>query len=213
MSQKANILLSGAINGGNSVVESESIQVEGTVKVSVAVPNSAVDQEVDVSPVPRTGIKLLMIKPSAKDDGTRKLVYKIKGNTEVIDSEATAPGVGPYTGTATLPVRPNTVVLKQEKDGGGFLTAKDDGAGNLVGADVSAGTINYSTGAISVTWNSNAANPSDLTLSLEYSLDGTHIFRGPGQASFLPADPASLLVSNSLGSAITLEILLYYDSI
>jgi hypothetical protein len=59
---------------------------------------------------------------------------------------------GPYNALITpLPILKRDVLLSVF-DGSTWLTAHDDGLGNLVG-DIVVGTINYITGAISVTWN------------------------------------------------------------
>jgi hypothetical protein len=62
-------------------------------------------------------------------------------------------GAGPYTGTLNaFPVVPGNVLLSVVGPAGNTLVAEDDGVGGFTG-DVVAGTINYVTGAISVTWN------------------------------------------------------------
>lgn len=63
---------------------------------------------------------------------------------------------GPYSGTiSNIPIRINTVFISVVDNSGNSLSCRDDGAGNLVGADVVAGgTINYITGAVAnLTWN------------------------------------------------------------
>lgn len=87
---------------------------------------------------------------------------------EVTATNGGAPSAGPFSGTlAFLPVRPSTLFLKMAKDGGGTLYALDNGFGVLVGADVSNGTINYATGAVNITWASNAAAAAQLLASYQ----------------------------------------------
>jgi hypothetical protein len=52
-----------------------------------------------------------------------------------------------FTGTLTSPVSPGSVQVAA-----GSVTGKDNGAGAITGAGIASGTINYATGAISVTY-------------------------------------------------------------
>lgn len=64
-----------------------------------------------------------------------------------------------FTGTlANYPVEPGTVVATD-----GVETFTDDGSGNLVGSAGGTGTINYKTGAYSMTFNANVGNGTDVT--------------------------------------------------
>lgn len=45
-----------------------------------------------------------------------------------------------------------------------------------------------------------------------YQLDGTHVFRGPGQAAMLPVDPTDIKVSNSTGVPVTIELFALYNT-
>jgi hypothetical protein len=72
-----------------------------------------------------------------------------KQKTSVTLSSGTAAiGVGPYTGTfSATPIEPGTVVISTIDTSGASLVAVDDGSGGFTG-DVSAGAIDYETGAI-----------------------------------------------------------------
>ncbi len=102
--------------------------------------------------------------------GDRMFGREVAGNAEIWYSHETvpeeqviqnggAPGAGAFAGFSNdaLPIRAQSYSLAMAKDGGGTLTATDNGAGVLVGTDVNVGTIDYVTGAVTVTWNSNAA--------------------------------------------------------
>ncbi len=74
--------------------------------------------------------------------------------------------VATFTGTlASTPVVPFTVRIMS----GGAYIGVDDGQGNIVGGQLSAGTIDYSTGAISITFTANVAN--GLVVACEFSFD------------------------------------------
>lgn len=71
--------------------------------------------------------------------------------------------LGPYTGTlAATPILRESLLVSAENGAGVTLTARDDGAGALTG-DVSAGTVDYITGAISVTWTSAITSGNSIT--------------------------------------------------
>lgn len=86
-------------------------------------------------------------------------------SARTVDNEAVS-----YTGTAVsgnlswLPVLPGTVYFEAD---GGSVVGKDDGNGKIVGTGITAGTIDYTTGAISVTL---AAAPSqEPTVTYDYN--------------------------------------------
>jgi len=45
------------------------------------------------------------------------------------------------------------------------------------------------------------------------NLDAAHIFRGKGQAAFLPSDVSRLLVSNTTGADVTIKILGIWNTV
>jgi len=70
---------------------------------------------------------------------------------------------GPYAGTYSyLPITPGTVVISTTDVAGNSLVATDNGAGVLTG-DVTAGTVNYTTGAIAAV-NFTAVVPTGTTI-------------------------------------------------
>lgn len=73
-----------------------------------------------------------------------------------------------------VPLVPNTVVLVATKADGTTMTVVDNGSGALIG-DVAAGTntVNYSTGAIDVTFAANAKNATPVVLSYSYVGEGS----------------------------------------
>ena len=69
-----------------------------------------------------------------------------------------------FTGTLSyVPIRPNTLSATD-----GTSTATDDGNGNLTGTGIGAGTIDYATGAISITFD---AAPAAVAISVDYRFD------------------------------------------
>lgn len=127
--------------------------------LSAAVPNLIAPEIVSMQPMlSRVGeMRFLKIlygsnKGSVKAGDTMFSMFQ-GGNGETayssdeVDSEyVTASGTSISGNLAWLPVVPGSVKLTV-----GLNEATDDGKGNLVGTSISAGTIDYSTGAYSVT--------------------------------------------------------------
>jgi len=99
-----------------------------------------------------------------------KLVKDFNRNysSEFIDGEASATGNGiAVTLAGTLkwnPVRKNSLSLLT-----GAVSGVDDGAGNITGVGISAGTINYTTGEISVTYSVAPGSGVDQVITYEYN--------------------------------------------
>lgn len=75
-----------------------------------------------------------------------------------------------FSGTPTgalVPVRPGTVKL-DTLIGTVKSVVVDDGNGNLVGVDVSSGTINYATGAVAITFSTAPDDQADITVCYCY---------------------------------------------
>ena len=91
-------------------------------------------------------------------------------SSEEIDVEAVGTGNGSLTTFAhTLaytPVQASTVTITA-----GSVVATDDGAGNLTGTGVSAGTVNYATGAVSITYSAAPANATAITATYHYNME------------------------------------------
>jgi hypothetical protein len=87
-------------------------------------------------------------------------------------SETSYQQVGTGTGAVTTftyalvptPIRPSTVQITS-----GSVTATDDGNGNLTGTGVSSGTVNYATGAVSITFATAPANLVAVQAQWNYS--------------------------------------------
>ena len=90
------------------------------------------------------------------------------GLQTVISSESVGTGNAStvtFTHTAAhLKVVPGTVTITA-----GTVIATDDGNGNLTGTGIAAGTINYTTGAISITYSTAPANALAITAAYNYS--------------------------------------------
>jgi hypothetical protein len=89
------------------------------------------------------------------------------GIQTLVGSESVGTGNGSnvtFTHTAAhLAVVPGTVTVTA-----GAVVATDDGNGNLTGTGITAGTINYTTGALSITYTTHPANLLAITMSYEY---------------------------------------------
>jgi hypothetical protein len=75
-------------------------------------------------------------------------------------STATLSGMLGYT-----PVRPGTVAISYASND----TIRDDGNGNIIGTNVTSGSINYATGAVSITFGTAVANEMPVVAEYLYS--------------------------------------------
>lgn len=85
--------------------------------------------------------------------------------TQAIAIVAAGGSAGPFTGTLQFPILPGSVTVMDVKAGG--QSAVDDGNGNLVqtGGTTKVGTVNYATGAITVTFTGNATAADSITVT------------------------------------------------
>jgi hypothetical protein len=94
-------------------------------------------------------------------------------SSEYVDVEVIGTGNGSATTfNATLdfiPVKVNTV--KVSLDGVSGVSGSDNGSGIISGAGIASGTINYTTGAISVTFSSAPANGVDVQVAYQYNME------------------------------------------
>jgi hypothetical protein len=75
-----------------------------------------------------------------------------------------------FTDTLKTPVNPGTVVVDDNVE-----TFSDDGAGTLTGDEGGSGTINYTTGALSVTFNTAPTASDDVDVTYEYWSTGAPV--------------------------------------
>src|SRR5581483_5462485 len=103
------------------------------------------------------------------------------GNTyssERVDTETDVPSpafdgvaTGPFTFTLSFrPVVPRTIVITV-----GSVVGQDDGNGHIVGTGISAGTINYSTGLVSLTFTSAPSAPTTVLASYTYAVESVDV--------------------------------------
>ena len=93
-------------------------------------------------------------------------------SNDVVDGESVGIGDNSTTTFSTTlaytPIRKGSVVVTV-----GSVMVADDGAGNITGEGVSAGTIDYETGAISVTFQSAPATDASVLAQYRYDMDLT----------------------------------------
>ena len=93
-------------------------------------------------------------------------------SSQYIDGETVGTGTGgqqTFTGYSLqwTPVIPNTVTVQA-----GTVVATDDGAGNLVGTGVTSGSVNYTTGAVAITFTTAPAAGVAVLALYQYNAEG-----------------------------------------
>ena len=134
--------------------------------VRIFYPNLVAQDLTDIQPMDRMNGEIFVIRPvytqsAAGVNAGDQIFQKVTDGTyasEVITAAIGAPGDGTtknFSGTLpTLPVRPNSVKVTSAN-----LTFTDNGSGALVGSDgTSTGTVNYSTGAVTLVFTTAPAN-------------------------------------------------------
>jgi hypothetical protein len=97
---------------------------------------------------------------------SREQFYRVYPQVNFEQILATGSGVANYTGTVTqTPFLQNNVTIGAVDSAGNALQVNDDGDGNLIG-DVGVGTntVNYTTGAVDVTFSASIPNPNEITI-------------------------------------------------
>lgn len=144
--------------------------------VRIFYPNMVAHDLVDIQPLDRQNGEIFVIRPifsntAAGVTAGDQVFKKVTDGTYASESQTTTlagAGVGAYTATAgQLPLKPNEIAIYAA----GVKVGIDDGAGNIVGATVDTGTVNYTTGAISVTFTGTPAGP--VTAGSRYSSEAT----------------------------------------
>lgn len=144
--------------------------------VRIFYPNMVAHDLVDIQAIDRQNGEIFVVRPvydqtAAGVNAGDQVFKKVTDGTyasENMTFATTGTTTGPYTGTATLlPLKPNNVSVYVD----GVQVGVDDGNGAIVGPDITAGTVNYATGAVSVTFSSTpAAAP---TVGARYSSEAT----------------------------------------
>jgi len=144
--------------------------------VRIFFPNMIANLVAEIQPLDRQSGEILTIKPRFTNSASGVLAgqevflnktdgfYASDQSTELVGTGDGSTVTFAYT-TSYSPIRPGTVIVSVAN----IAQCSDDGAGNLVGAGISAGTVNYATGAISVTFST--APSSSAAITVEYRND------------------------------------------
>lgn len=142
--------------------------------VRIFYPNLITHKLVDVQPMDRQNGQVVLVRPVYTQSGggvtAGQQVFKTVTDGSYASERATqVVGTGNaanVTFTATLapaPVRPGTLAVAA-----GSVSGTDNGSGMIVGTGIAAGTINYATGAVSVTFSAAPANSVNVVARYRY---------------------------------------------
>lgn len=151
--------------------------------VRIFYPNQIAQELLDIQPLTGQIGQIFIMKPrysnavpgtAVGDEVFRNATYPTYNNYA---SEVTVDTVGTGNGslttfTATLskvPVRPGLLTITTTTAVVGAVTGVDNGSGSIVGTGITSGTINYTTGAISVTFANAVTNTTPVLASYRYS--------------------------------------------
>ena len=114
---------------------------------------------------------------------------------QVTGTALSGSGNGPYTGTLTRTTSVDrfSVVVKA----GGMAQGGDDGFGNFRGPGISSGTINYSTGAVSVTFTSTASSVTAGYYHDGWGVGGGLMDEAANGHAWFPSDQYNLMGATS----------------
>lgn len=148
--------------------------------VRIFYPNQISNEITDIQPIDGEVGTIFTMKPrfsesvagvNAGDEVFKTVPTNFNyASEEVYESLGTGDGVVvAFSGTlSTLPVRPSTFRVSTLVGAAASIVV-DDGAGNLVGANVASGSIDYTTGVYSITFSTAPDNGADLSASYCYS--------------------------------------------
>lgn len=165
--------------------------------VRIFYPNLVAQELVDIQPIDRQNGEVFIVKPIYTDSGAGVTAGQevFKNPTDgTYASEIRTRTIGTGNASATnftnsgvaltpVPIRAGSLTVTA-----GAVTGTDDGAGVISGTGISAGTINYSTGAISVTFSAapGSAVPVVATWRGDLETTATAIRQLEIQLSLLP---------------------------
>jgi len=119
--------------------------------------------------------------------GKEVAVRLFSGQYPSVSGESIGTGDGTTTTfnatLANVPVIPGTVSITD-----GTETFSDNGDGTLTGDAGGSGTVNYNTGAVSVTFNTAPANGAGITANYEYNIKYTYVAIGTDDGTTLALD-------------------------
>lgn len=142
--------------------------------VRIFYPNLIAQDLVDIQPMDRQNGEIFTVKPVFTNTGAgvtagQEIFKNQTDGTYASESVNTAVGTGDDVDVtfaislAPVPVRPGTV-----KVAAGAANGVDDGSGNITGTGIDTGTIDYATGALSVTFDAAVANGVAVTAVHRY---------------------------------------------
>jgi hypothetical protein len=155
--------------------------------VRIFYPNQILTVLADIQPLDGVVGSIFIMKPRFSNDQPANTIGRVTAGQEIFAntsyyyaSEVVGQTLGTgdnahvtYSGTLSdathRPLRKKTIQVTTSLTSTGVVVAVDDGAGALTGTHVSTGTIDYASGAISVTFDSNVADKTVVVATYQWN--------------------------------------------
>jgi len=151
--------------------------------VRIFYPNQILTLLADVQPLDGVVGSIFVLKPRFSNSLPASAIGTVNAGDEIFKTQTyyyASEVIGQLLGTGNgtlvtfagslgrVPIRPNSVQVTSVI-GTAATVAVDDGSGSMTGPDVSSGTVDYNTGAVSITFSSAIANNAQVLASYSWN--------------------------------------------